>query len=543
MAAELFNDGAYTLPRYDFVVPAELSGQHRRHPVVIVGGGVSGLTLACDLAQRGIDAVLLDEDDTVGVRGASSRGICYAQKTLEIFDRLGSWPRIREKGITWSVGKTLVDDEVVYGFNLATGSVSCQPPFVNLQQFYIEWFLVDRILELGHVELRWKSRVVSARQEPDRVVLGVETPAGPYEIEAAFVVDASGSVSALRRLFDLPFQAERGEDLWCISDVRFKKDLPVERWTWVSAAFNEGRGVWQHLMADGVWRIDYQMAPGSDPAEVVRPEVVEKRLRAHLGADTEFEIVWVGPYAYRTQLLDRFRHGRVLFIGDAAHVKSPFGARGGNSGIQDADNLGWKLAMVLAGVAPDTLLDSYHEERRAAAQLNIAVTQRSARFLAPRSAAEHRLRRAVLGLARDYEFARPLVNTGRMCVPHVYGDSAWVTNGGESIQNLMLQIGGGRQARLVELLLEAGNRFVALSLADPSGLPSPAAALAAEGLPLVVHELEAGDFEAGRAPQRLGLLPGTVLLLRPDQHVAARLPLAMPQQLQQALALALGLKR
>jgi len=159
---------AYALPQWPFVAPPDLgAGERVRYPVVIAGGGLAGLTLACDLALRGIRAVVLDEDDTVGVKGASSRGICYAQKSLEIFARLGIYERIREKGITWSVGRTFSGDDEIYSFNLEDNSHSEQPPFINLQQFYLEWFLVDRIVELGGTDLRWKNKVTAVENEAD----------------------------------------------------------------------------------------------------------------------------------------------------------------------------------------------------------------------------------------------------------------------------------------------------------------------------------------------------------------------------------------
>jgi 3-(3-hydroxy-phenyl)propionate hydroxylase len=253
------SDG-YELPVYAFVPPPELAqGKQGRYSVVIVGGGLSGLTLACDLAQRGIDCVVLDEDDTIGVRGASSRGICYAQKTLEIFARLGIYDRIRDKGVTWSVGKTLAGADVVYSFNLQLTNASEQPPFINLQQFYIEWFLVDRIRELGHCDLRWKNQVVSVTQTDDEVTVTVETPAGRYHLAADWLIDATGVNSRIRSGFGLDPHTSHIADRWCITDVRFKEKFPIERWTWIEAPFNEDRAVWQHPMADDVWRLDYQM--------------------------------------------------------------------------------------------------------------------------------------------------------------------------------------------------------------------------------------------------------------------------------------------
>jgi 3-(3-hydroxy-phenyl)propionate hydroxylase len=536
----------YELPRWRFRPPPELDSDDQvvRHPIVIAGGGLAGLTLACDLAQRGVPAVLLDEDDTVGVRGASSRGICYAQKSLEIFERLGIYRRIAEKGITWSFGRTFSGEEEVYNFNLKADSISTQPPFINLQQFYLEWFLVDRILELGLTDLRWKNRVTRIVPGDDGVRVEVETPAGPYAIEAGLLVDASGANSTIRTQLGLDAHTSRSTDRWCISDVRFKKPLPVERWTWVDAPFNEGRAVWQHLMADGVWRIDYQMPEDCDIAHISKPEVAGARLREQLGPGVEFEFVWIGPYGYRDHLLDRFRHGRVFFIGDSAHVVSPFGARGGNSGIQDAANLGWKLALVMQGQAGDALLDTYDAERRPAAAQNLQVTSRTARFLAPRSPAEHTLRRAVVALAARHPFARALVNTGRMSVANDYPAAPHLPEGGRTVQNLPLRWSDGRPTTPMQLLAD-GTKCLALWYA-PTRAQAEAAAELTASLPL---QLVAVGGESGlptlqpedTLARHLGVeSPGSFCLVRPDAYRAALLTDPTPAAIAAALHAALA---
>ncbi|HJS04065.1 MAG TPA: FAD-dependent monooxygenase [Variovorax sp.] len=536
---------AYQLPHWPFVPPPELGGDALvRHPIVIVGAGPAGLTLACDLAQRGVPAVLLDEDDTVGVRGASSRGICYAQKSLEIFERLGIYQRIADKGITWSFGRTFSGETEVYNFNLQASSVSAQPPFINLQQFYLEWFLVDRLLELGVVELRWKNRVTRIERGEQGVRVEIETPAGAYAIDAGYLIDASGANSPIRAQLGLDAHVSRSTDRWCISDVRFKKPLPVERWTWVDAPFNEGRAVWQHLMADGVWRIDYQMPEDCDAAYISKPEVAGARLREQLGPGVEFEFVWIGPYGYRDHLLDRFRHGRLFFIGDSAHVVSPFGARGGNSGIQDAANLGWKLALVAQGRAGDALLDTYDAERRPAAAENLKVTSRTARFLAPRSQAEHTMRRAVLALASRYPFARALVNTGRMSVANDYPAGRHLLKGGRSVQNLPLRWRDGPPCTLMQLLAE-GTRCLGLWFA-PSREQVRAAADTVASLPLQLVAI-GGDSglptlepDDALAMQLGDQAPGSFCLLRPDAYRATLLQDPTPAAIAAAVHTALA---
>ncbi len=523
---------AYELPSWPFVAPPDLAArERRRYPVVIAGAGLAGLTLACDLALRGIAVVVLDEDDTVGVRGASSRGICYAQKSLELFDRLGIYDRIRERGITWSVGRTFSGADEIYSFNLKDDSVSEQPPFINLQQFYLEWFLVERILELAPEAIRWKSRVLRVEHGSDGAVVEVETPAGAYALEADWFVDATGANSRIRDELGLEAHPSRHTDRWCISDVRFKTPFAVERWTWIDAPFNEGRAVWQHLMADAVWRLDYQMDEHADPESISRPEVAGSRLREQLGPDVEFEFVWIGPYQYRDHLLDTFRVGRTIFIGDAAHVVCPFGARGGNNGIQDAANLGWKLALGVQGEAGAALVDSYHHERHAAAVENLRVTSRTARFLAPRSAAEHRLRRAVVALARTQEFARRLANTGRMAQANAYPPSPWAPDGARSLQNVAIS------GTTVMRLLGDGTRFLGLwfgaSAEQVTALDNDLGARR----PLAVHAVD----PTGTLARHLGVAAGTFVLVRPDAYVAAQIAAATPAAIEAALGRALSL--
>ena len=476
-AYEFTQGSGYVLPEYPFVPPAELhSPATVRHAVVIVGGGITGLTMACSLAHLGIGAILLDEDNTVGVKGASSRGICYTQKSLEIFDRLGIYDAIAAKGVQWSVGRTFAGDDEVYSFDLRQQGqyhLSEQPPFINIQQFYIEAFLVDRIQALGHVELRWQNRLVAFSQTDDVATLEVETPAGRYTIEAEHVIDASGAHSPLRQWLQVPFEAKRGDDRWCIADVRFATHPPTERHTWIEAPFNDDRAVWQHLMADDVWRLDYQMAPNADPAEVSREDVVRARLERQFGPDVQFEIVWVGPYAYRSECVHALRHGRVYLMGDSAKVVSPFGARGGNTGVADADNLAWKLAAVLRGKADAAVLNSYNDERLEAAQQNVCVTNRTARFLRPADGAERLFRDAVIQLARQQPFARALVNTGRMAVANPYSRSgacayAPGSAAGQSVQNVHFEWTDGRRGTVNALLNWARGDLLLLVFGDLS---------------------------------------------------------------------------
>ena len=526
----------YVLPEYPFVAPPEIrTGAVGQHPIVIVGAGLAGLTMACALARYGVDAVLLDEDNSVGVKGAASRGICYTQRSLEIFHRLGVYEPIAAKGVQWSVGRTFAGKDEVYSFDLRQQSaynLSSQPPFINIQQFYIEAFLVERIRELGHAEIRWNNRVTAFEQDGDGAMLSISTPAGDYRIRAQHVIDASGSHTPFRKWVGASVTAKKGDDRWCIADVRFATRPPAERHTWIEAPFNENRAVWQHLMGDDVWRIDYQMPPDADPEHVSREEAVRERLARQFGADTEVEIIWVGPYAYKSECVDRMRHGRLFFMGDAAKVVSPFGARGGNTGIADADNLAWKLAAVLQGRASPALLDSYHEERHEAATQNVLVTNRTTRFLRPAPGIEKTFRDAALSLARQHLFARQLVNTGRMAVANPYTQSgACERTGGLPVQNVSFAWADGSSGTMNQLLAWADGNLLVLLFGDAGrGSLERMQALAETASVRCVQVLGAegrpGALEHVRDPQ--GHLQGAChvfghawALIRPDSYVAA----------------------
>ncbi len=506
---EFTQGAAYDLPRYPFTPPPEIATPAKaptRYPVVIVGGGITGLTLACALARLGVAAVLLDEDDTVGVKGASSRGICYTQKSLEIFHKLGIYERIAAKGIQWSVGRTFAGVDEVYSFDLreqGNFNLSQQPPFINIQQFYIEGFLVDRIQDLGHIDIRWKTRVTGFTQNDQGAVLSLQTPAGNYALVADHVIDATGTHSPFHHWTGATVHTKKGDDRWCIADVRFSKHPPVERHTWIEAPFNENRAVWQHLMADNVWRIDYQMAPDANPAEVSRESVVRERLQRQFGPEVEVEIVWVGPYAYRSQCVDQLRLGRVFFVGDAVKTVSPFGARGGNTGISDADNLACKLHAVLRRQAHPSLLDAYHQERHEAATQNVQVTNRTARFLRAAEGPERLFRSAAISLAKRYPFARALINTGRMAVANQYTQSAIChPTGGVSVQNVVLWFDrkGRHISNLNDLLVWCQGRILLLIFGRIPLMDVPRLQKLTLRLPVRIVQVLAIDKSAGAEP-------------------------------------------
>jgi 3-(3-hydroxy-phenyl)propionate hydroxylase len=487
------------------------------HPLVVVGAGPVGLCAAIDLAQRGVPVVLLDDADRIG---EGSRGICYAKRTLEILDRLGVAGPCLDKGVTWNVGKVFCRDELLYGFDLLPEDGHKMPAFINLQQYYLERFLVQRAAALPNLEIRWRNRVTGLEPRNDGARLTIDTPDGPYVLEASWVVAADGARSTLRRLLGLAFVGEVFEDRFLIADVKMTGAFPAERWFWFEPPFHGGHSALLHKQPDDVWRIDLQLGSDADPVAEQAPERVIPRIRQMLGHD-RFSLEWVSVYTFQCRRLERFVHGRVVFAGDAAHQVSPFGARGANSGVQDAENLAWKLALVLDGAAPESLLDSYDLERSAAADENIGHSTRSTDFIAPRSAQELRFRDAVLSLARTAPFAKRMVNSGRLSLPSTHESplstpdrDAW---GGTAHLGAPLP-----DAPLIDALghttwlLDAVRGDAVLLCADADGIDPEL-----PGLKRIVigRDLIDGD---GHFARRFDASPGAAYLVRPDQHLAAR---------------------
>ena len=338
-------------------------------------------------------------------------------------DRLGVAQALLDKGVTWKKGKVFFDTRAVYEFDLLPESGHRMPAFINLQQYYFEHACIAAAAKTGLIDLRWQEEVQGLEATGDGVVLTIATPSGPYRLAADWVIAADGARSSVRRAMGLGFEGRVFQDQFLICDIKMRMERPAERWFWFDPPFNRGRSALLHAQADDVWRLDFQVGDEADRDEEVKPENVARRVRAMLGEDIDFSFEWISLYRFQSRRLRRFRHGRVLFAGDAAHQMSPFGARGGNSGIADADNLGWKLDLVLRGLAPERLLDSYDAERIAAADENLLNTTRSTDFIAPKSAASRMFRDGVLALAETEPFARRLVNSGRLSTATCYEGS------------------------------------------------------------------------------------------------------------------------
>ncbi|MDA7966179.1 FAD-dependent oxidoreductase [Ruegeria sp.] len=506
---------AYT-PSPDQTAPAPV-----RHKVIVVGAGPVGLAAAIDLAQQGVEVVVLDENDKVSF---GSRAICFAKRPLEILDRLGCGQAMVDKGVVWNLGKVFFDDRKIYDFNLLPEDGHKRPAFINLQQYYFEQFLVERVRELqaegAPIEIRGRNKVEAVGTHPDHVRLEVETPEGSYTIEADWVIACDGAGSPMRSMLGKDFVGRVFEDNFLIADVIMDADFPTERWFWFDPPFNKGQSALLHKQPDGVWRIDLQLGWDIDKEREKRPENVIPRLKAMLGEDVQFELEWVSIYTFQCRRMEQFRHGRVIFAGDSAHQVSPFGARGANSGLQDTDNLCWKLKMVMDGTAPESLLDSYDIERVQGADENILNSTRSTDFITPKSQMSRLLRDAVLDLSERYEFTRPLVNSGRLSLPCTHDGSP--LNSADALDGPARTRPGSPcpDAPLGDefLLSKLSGEFTLLTI--DADAPDE---IEVDGVTVKRLALSVKDDPTMELKRRyLGDATGAVYLIRPDQHVAAR---------------------
>ena len=492
-----------------------------RHPVVIVGGGPVGIATALDLGQQGVPVLVLDDHEGIG---QGSRAICFSKRSLEIADRYGCAAPMVDKGVVWNLGKVFHRDDKVFEFNLLPEAGHKFPAFINLQQPYFERFMVDRLRKMqaegAPIQLRGKNRVDGIEVHDDHVVLEVMTPDGPYKIEADWLVACDGASSPLRNRLGHDFTGKVFQDSFLIADIRMTGDtqFPTERWFWFEPSHGQGASTLLHKQPDDVWRVDFQIGWDIDRKEEMKEENIRRRLDAFLGP-VDYEIVWSSIYTFQCKRMEHFRHNRVFFAGDAAHQVSPFGARGANSGMQDADNIGWKLGLVVQGRAPETLLDSYSEERVFGADENILNSTRATDFITPKSEISNIFRNAVLDLASRAPFARPLVNSGRLSVPCIYDGLS--LNGPDALTGGpdRTRVGGPmvdapvRDGWLTDML---GGSFQLLCIdtdapesLDVDGIEVTRVALTATGNP----ELADRYLGEGRA---------AVYLMRPDQHVVAR---------------------
>lgn len=521
----------FAYPDFAFRRPAEMDGADVVHPVAIVGAGPVGLSLAIYLKRLGVDCVVLENDRTVC---GGSRASAASRRSLEFLDQIGAAGAFLRDALVWSQGVTYWQrDREVYRFAIEHPAHEKFPPFANLPQPNIEAELVAVAAAAG-VNIRWQSEVRAVAQAHDGATLTVGTPDGAYDLRALFVVACDGARSPVRGMLGLRLHGESFDGTYLVIDILQADRGGPGRRAWIDPPAACGRAILMHRFPLGILRIDCLLGPEEDPVAELAPDRVRARIQAVLdlcGESSPWELEWVSTYSARTLMLDDFRHGRVFFAGDAAHIVPIYGARGMNSGLMDASNLGWKLAAVLGGHAPDALLDTYSPERRPAIAAIFRDGGAMARFMTPPTEGYRIMRTAALSLALSERWAGQIAAYRHSAFVHA--DSPLQTDwpSGDPV------LAGPPPGAPVPAFRLAGEQGF---LTDHLGLGPCLVVFSAAGLPdwaktLVLGEMQAGrglsvlcighggiDDPDGRLAAALGARDGTVYLVRPDWHVAAR---------------------
>ena len=513
-----------------------------RHPVVIAGSGPAALVTALELARHGVRSVVCTAELQFS---QGSRAICFTRRSLEILQQVGVADRMMAHGLPWRFGNSFYRGQRVFRMEAPQDDDDRFAPVLNIQQQFMEQYLYEACQQSPLIDFRWGNKVDRVDLQDEGVVVSIDTPAGPYEVQADWLVAADGGRSAIRSQLQLPMEGASYEGFFVIADIRIDLPLPTERLAFFDPPWNPGNTILMHREPHGIWRVDYQLPPGESPEQALRPESLKARIDAQLEmigfGGTPWEMDWNSVYSARTLTLPDYLHGRVVFTGDAAHLLPIFGVRGANTAFQDAQSLGWHLAYTVRGLAGPDMMRNHSAERVGAAREIIEESGKSTRFMTPPSRGFRVLRDAVLSLSLTQAFVRPLYHW-RTSRPHEYTHSALNSHDDD---DALFQAGPAKGAPPSNVCLAPGDYlldhlgggfdllYFTSGASVPQALVQQAQAWRARGVGLRITALGSGSAVAGadqilvdgagRARAKYGVrADGAAYLLRPDQHVCAR---------------------
>jgi 3-(3-hydroxy-phenyl)propionate hydroxylase len=377
---------------------------------VIVGAGPVGLTLALELARHGVECTVLT-DRAAAPEG--SRAIALHHSALTVWNRLGITGAILSAGLVWHIRRTFHGERELHRLELPEPVPGSLPLYVNLPQHHLETLLLAAAHAHPRIDIRSGHLVTSCRQHDAGVELTARTSAGCYpRFAARYAVACDGAGSLMRRVLGVSFPGRTYSDRFLIFDIRAQTGWEPQPRFYFDHPTNRGSTTLIHPQPHGIWRVDWQVGHYTP----TNADDLEQRLMV-LVEGRPVEVVWSSTYRFHQRLLPTLRHGRVFFAGDAAHLVAPFGARGLNSGIQDASCLAGVLRHAMTSRGPAPWLDAYDQQRMPSLIADQQITCATMRFMAPQTTTDRLRQRTILRLADHCQFARAWVDSGRMYVP------------------------------------------------------------------------------------------------------------------------------
>ncbi len=504
---------------------------------LIVGAGPVGLTMACELARNGVSFRIIDKE---AGPVTTSRALAVFPRTLEVFQIMKMIDPVLEAGHQLA-GVAMYNRTGQIG-HIGFDALPSRYRFaLSLPQKETERLLIEHLGNLG-MSVERERELVGLSQSADSVRAIVRDSGGSEEtIDAQWIVGCDGAHSRVRQLLGSPFEGAAYDETFVLADLKLESPLdPVHAHLFLTEAGLVGLFPFK----DGGWRViatakpESEGGPGGDPKFEEIKDYVKTRTHVEIKLG---EPTWMSRFHISHRKVAEFRAGRVFLAGDAAHIHSPAGGQGMNTGIQDAFNLAWKLALVLDGRSPESILNSYNEEREPVAKMVLSLTDRLTRMGTTQNFLGRQVRDALLPILTGIHTVEDrIVETMSEIGIHyrhssiVSGNGGHALRAGDRVPDCEFSVGADRRTvRLYELLWEPIHHLLIFVSEEPAPeaheiCEQIAMDFAGEVRPLIVTSarescsstslLDAG----GKGHAQCSAESGTLLLIRPDGYIGFR---------------------